>query len=152
MTTMESHPVELRNVPVGLWHDSRRWFEELMREFAVVAASSPEADVPRKLLDFVDEVQARFSRFSESSNLMLEEAHAEGRPHVDLSLQLPLEAGPIAAELLDHIFRADVFCREGQLLTIEMSQPVRQFLEWYLGEVNRQLGGAEATPWDGSET
>jgi len=152
MTTVELHRVELRNVPVGLWHESRRWFEELLREFAVIATSSRDAQVPRLLLDFVDDVRARFSRFSESSNLTLEEAHADGRPHVDISLRLPAEAGHIALELYDHVLRADEFCREGHLLTIEMSESVRRFLEWYLGEIARQLGGAEPTPWGVSET
>jgi hypothetical protein len=149
MTEVELHPVELRNLPVGLWHESRRWFEELMREFAVIAASSPDVEVPRRLLDFVQDVRTRFSRFSESSNLTLEEAHTDGRAHIDLSLQLPAQAGPIALELFDQVLRADRFCRKGQLLTVEMTDPMRRFLEWYLGEVERQLSGAEPTAWGG---
>jgi hypothetical protein len=151
-TEVELRQIELRNLPVGLWHESRRWFEELMREFAVIAASSPDVQVPRRLLNFVEDVRSRFSRFSESSNLILEEAHADGRAHLDLSLQLPTQAGPIALELFDHVLRADRFCRKGQLLTMEMSDPVRRFLEWYLGEVASQLAGDEPTAWDPSET
>lgn len=151
MTTVELLRVELRNVPVQLWDESRRWFEELLREFAVVATSSPETQVPRQLLDFVDDVRSRFSRFSESTNLTLEEAHAEGRSHIDLTLQLPAEAGPIALELHEHVLRADEFCRDGQLLTIELSESARVYVAWYLGEVARQLQGGEPIPWSGSE-
>ena len=151
MTTVELHPVHLRNVPVGLWHQSRRWFEELLREFAVVSTSSPDTQVPRQLLDFVDDARSRFSRFSESTNLTLEEAHAQGRSNIDLSLQVPAGAGPIALELYEHVLRADEFCRRGQLLTIQLSESVRAFVEWYLGEVARQLEGGEPVPWNGSE-
>ncbi|HVR33766.1 MAG TPA: hypothetical protein VMS74_13790 [Acidimicrobiia bacterium] len=151
MTTVELLPVELRKVPVALWNESRRWFEELLREFAVVATSSPETHVPRQLLDFVEDVRSRFSRFSESTNMTLEEAHADGRSHIDLSLRLPAEAGPIALELYEHVLRADEFCRAGQLLTIELSERVRVYVEWYLGEVASQLQGGEPVPWSGSE-
>jgi hypothetical protein len=152
MNTVELFPVELRNAPVGVWHESRRWFDELLREFAVIATTSPDAEVPRQLLEFVDDVQSRFSRFSEPTNLTLEQAHADGQPHVDLSLELPVEAGAVATELHEHILRANAFCRDGHLLTGEMSEQVMRFLEWYLGEVERQLAGSEPTPWRDSET
>lgn len=151
MTTAELHRVEMRNVPVGLWHESRRWFDELLRELTVVATSSPELNVPRQLLDFVHDARSRFSQFSESTNLILEEAHADGRSHIDLSLELPVEAGPVALELYEHVLRADEFCRAGQLLTVELSGHVRAFIDWYLGEVARQLQGGEPVPWRGSE-
>lgn len=139
--------VEMRDVPVELWHDSRRWFEELLREFAVVATSSPDAHVPRQLVDFVEEVRGRFSQFSESANLELEQAYAEGRRRISISLRLPAEAGPIARDLYELILRADEVCREGHLLTMGLSEPMNRFLEWYLSEVDRQLQGAEPTPW-----
>ncbi|MEX1043180.1 MAG: hypothetical protein WD532_07970 [Acidimicrobiia bacterium] len=145
-------PVEMRDVPVTLWHDTRRWFEELVREFAVVATSSPDAQVPRRLLEFVDEVRGRFSRFSESANIELEEAYAEGRQRASVNLHLPAEAGPIARELYDLILRADEVCREGHLLTMALSEPMNRFLEWYLSEVDRQLQGAEPTPWQLSDS
>jgi hypothetical protein len=152
MNTVELLPVELRNAPVELWHESRRWFEELLREFAVISTSSPEADVPRQLLAFVDDVQTRFAEFRESANLTLEDAHAAGRGHVDLNLKLPSEAGGVAMGLYEHLLRADEVCREGHLLTIEMSESVKRFLGWYLGEIASQLEGSEPTPWDPSET
>lgn len=152
MNPVELLPVQLWNVPVELWSASRRWFDELLREFAVIATSSPDADVPRQLLDFVDDVQKRFSRFSESTNLELENANNAGLEYVDLRLELPAEAGPVALDLYDHLLRADKFCREGHFLTIEASESVKRFLKWYLSEVTHQLGGAEPTPWDVSET
>lgn len=152
MNTDQLRLVELRNVPVALWHESRRWFDELLREFAVVTTSSPELEVPRQLLEFVDEVRGRFSRFSETTNLTLEAAHADGRPHVDVRLELPTAAGPVARQLYDHVLRADQVCREGHLLATEMSEPAMRFIEWYLGEVERQLTGSAPTSWAESET
>ncbi len=152
MNTVELLPVELRNVPVETWHESRLWFEELLREFAVIAASSPDAEVPRQLVEFVEEARSRFARFSEPTNLTLEEAHAAGEKHIDLKLELPVEARGVALDLYEHLLRADEVCREGHLLTIEMSESVKRYVEWYLGEVERQLAGAEPTPWGASET
>lgn len=152
MNTVELLPVKLRNVPVETWHESRRWFEELLREFAVIANSSPDAHVPRQLVEFVDDAQARFSRFNESTSQTLEDAHAAGQEYVDLNLELPAEAGGVALDLYEHLLRADEVCREGHLLTVEMSESVKRYVEWYLGEVERQLTGAEPTPWDASET
>ncbi len=152
MNTVELLPVELRKVPVQTWHESRRWFEELLREFAVIANSTPDALVPRQLVEFVDDAQTRFARFSESTNLTLEEAHAAGQEYVDLRLELPAEASGVALDLYDHLLRADEVCREGHLLTIEMSESVKRYVEWYLGEVERQLSGADPTPWDASES
>ncbi len=146
MTEGELKSVSVRRLPLPLWNESRRWFEELLREFAVIA-SEVEDTTPRDLLAFVDQTTERFGRFSEASNLALETAHAAGDAELDLELRLPAGAGPAAGELRMLIARAREFCRRGDLLTMEPEPEVLQFVEWYLAEVESQLGGAPPVPW-----
>jgi hypothetical protein len=152
MTTVQLHPVDLRNLPVRLWHESRLWFDELLREFTVIDSAAGGGNVPWALIRFVEDVTARFLGFNDSSNLELEAAHVEGRSHIDLRLNLPDEAAQLAMELWNHIIRADEFCREGDLLIVHLSERVRTFLHWYLFEVKRQLEGGEPIPWSGSDS
>ncbi len=147
----ELHAVELRNAPVRLWHESRLWFDELLREFAVIDSGGADSDVPRSLLTFVEDVRARFSGFNETTNAELEAAQAAGRSHIDLRLTLPREAGEAAVELWNQILRAQEFCADGQLLVMPLSDRIRDFIRWYLFEVDRQLAGREPTPWKASD-
>lgn len=148
MTTVRLHPVELRNIPVDAWYDSNRWMEELLREFTVIASSDSGAGVPRALLAFVEETTARFAHLNADPNLALEAAHAEGRSHIDLTLQLPEEAGVAALELWEHILRAAEFCRDGDLLINPPTERMWAFLRWYLHQVADQLAGGIPAPWE----
>ncbi|HSJ28809.1 MAG TPA: hypothetical protein VLB67_11405 [Acidimicrobiia bacterium] len=148
MTTTRLHPVALRNIPVDAWNDSRRWMEELLREFTVIASSDSGAGVPRALLAFVEETTARFSHLNQDTNLELEAAQAAGRSHIDLTLQLPEEARTAALELWNHILRAAEFCREGDLLITAPTERMWAFLRWYLHQVADQLAGGGPAPWD----
>lgn len=146
MTEAQLQPISLRRLPLPLWHESRRWFEELLREFAVIA-SEVEDTTPRDLLAFVDQTTERFGQFSEASNLALESAHAAGDAELDLELRLPAGAAPVAGELRLLIERAREFCRRGDLLTMEPAPEVFEFVEWYLAELENQLAGAKPRPW-----
>ena len=41
-----------------------------------------------------------------------------------------------------------MYCRSGDLLTLETPADVRAFQRWYLDEMAHQLDGAPPTPWD----
>jgi hypothetical protein len=44
---------------------------------------------------------------------------------------------------------ADDFCRREQMLTLERTEVMRTFAEWYLDEFRRQVNGEPPRPWDG---
>ncbi|HEX2155345.1 MAG TPA: hypothetical protein VHL52_15375 [Acidimicrobiia bacterium] len=142
------HRVHLRAIPVSVWHETRLWFEGLMREFDIIAAES-QASTPRELLDFVVAASEKFERFSNDPNAILEEAWQQGRPNLDLDLELPPEAAQAARDMWSHIVAADEFCRDGNLLTMAIKDEPRRFVEWYLGEVADQIEGAQPRPWTG---
>lgn len=141
------HPVELRNLPVALWKESRLWFDELVREFTVIASTDEDSGVPAGLVAFIEEVQAQFAAFTEASNEELEAAFDQGRAHVDVTLRLPMAALPAAIEMGQQIERAIRYCQEGHLLIMDPTDRVKAFIHWYLTEVERQLDGEEAHPW-----
>lgn len=146
MTTADLFGVSVRRLPLELWNRSRRWFEELLREFAVIASEADDT-IPRDLLAFVDATRERFGQFSEVSNAALETAYAADKAEIDLEMNLPKEAAAAALELRDLIGRTRQFCRRGELLTLEPEPEVFRFIDWYLDEVVAQIEGNPPTPW-----
>lgn len=138
--------VHFDDVPVELWYRSRQWFEALIREFDIIEAET-EARAPRALLDFVASATEEVARLSEASNTRLHRAYDAGQSQIELSIDLPASAGPLADELLDHIRAAIDFCRTGDLLTRVPEPEVMAFIEWYMGEIPRQLDGEPPRSW-----
>lgn len=146
MSAAELVRVSIRKLPLDLWHRSRRWTEELLREFQVIA-SEVDDSTPRELLTFVEEITERFGRFSEGTDTLLETAHAANQKTADLEIDLPPAAGAATAEMKTLIARAAAFARTGSLLTLAPDPEILEFIDWYLDEVTDQLGGAEPVPW-----
>ena len=146
MSAAELVRVSIQKLPVDLWHRSRRWTEELLREFQVIA-SEVDDSTPRDLLTFVEETTERFGRFSEGTDTLLETAHAANQETLDLKLDLPPAAAEASAEMRTLIARAAAFAREGSLLTLAPDPKILEFIDWYLDEVTAQLRGAEPVPW-----
>lgn len=140
--------IELRRVPVGLWHRARLWFEGLQREFDILAADTDDT-TPRDLLEFVAETRERFSGFSRAPNAALEQALRRDERWADIELELPSEAAAAARQLWSHLERAEDYCRRGEMLSLTMEDEVRRFVRWYLEEVAAQIEGSSAQPWAG---
>lgn len=136
----------LQGVPVGLWHRSRQWFEGLLREFTIIAAGADD-QTPQALLDFVADADDRFAVFSTASNREVHRAYDAGEDQLDVEIDLPSEAGPVAAELLTHLHEANRFCARGDLLTLVADTDVLAFIQWYLTEISRQLAGGAPEAW-----
>lgn len=151
--------VHLLELPVPLAARSRQWFEELLREFALVAAGATDGHdghhghdgphVPGRLLQMVQLLTARFSAVSDAPRERLEAAIDRGdRVIPDHVMELPLEAAPATRALGDMLDEADRYCREGQhLLTLATTDDVLAYRHWYLGQIVDQLAGASPTPW-----
>jgi hypothetical protein len=138
--------IDLRGIPVDLWRRSRDWFRGLVREFEIISSGVDDDSVPAALLQFIQEAQERFAQFGDS-DARLDQALDAGQESVDQSLHLPDVAAQASLELWDLILRAEEFCRSGDMLTMVPPADVRDFVEWYLGEVARQVEGAEPRSW-----
>lgn len=136
--------VVLRGLPLRLAAASSQWFDELIRELEIIA-SDDEAAPPHSFLQLVSEVHEM--RTSTRGRDLIEEAIDAGRTSTDLELDVPPQAGSIALDLWDRYLEVDAYCRDGGLLTVSASPEVRAFVDWYLHEIARQMGGHPPEPW-----
>jgi hypothetical protein len=145
--------VHLLDLPVPLAARSRQWFEELMREFALIQAGAADDHesraVPAQLMAMVDRLTAQFSGVNDEPRDRLEAAIDRGDPVIaDHAMDLPVEAEPAIRALAAMLDAADDYCRQGQhLLTLATADDLLTYRRWYLGQIADQLTGAAATPW-----
>jgi hypothetical protein len=149
--------VHLLELPVPLAAKTQQHFEELMREFTLVAASAhgghPDHHVPVRLMQLVDALTQQFAGVTSDAEQRLAEAIDRGQTVIaDHQLDIPAAAGPASQALGDLIDEADDYCRGGEhLLTLASPPDCVAYRRWYLGEVIGQLAGAEPIPWPQSE-
>lgn len=141
--------VHLLRIPIRLYARAEERQADLVREFALIAATQPEerVRVPRRLLALIDRVQARYGGYGNALRASLQEARKSGVEAIDVSLTVPVAVADAAAELLAQLEEADEFCRSGALLTLAAPDDLVRFRRWYLGEFVAQTAGAPPTPW-----
>lgn len=142
--------VRLLGYPVVVGLRSSQHYEEVFREFALLAASTAtEADsVPARLLALVDALGRRYPR-QERHEAERDEAFRRGERQRDFTISVPRSAADASEALGAMLDEADDYCRAGMLLTLAAPDDVVAFRRWYLHEVTRQIHGAEPTPWPG---
>ena len=151
MTTDEpTYTVRLMGVPVRVLEAGRRHHEELMHEFSLLAVQEDIADdVPKRMLDLIETLGRRYAATSEQSNAQVDAALARGDATVDVTYDVAahvVEAADFLAALMEE---ADEFCAREQMLTLQRSQVVKDFADWYLEEFRRQIACEAPRPWDG---
>ncbi len=154
--------IRVVGVPTAVYLRASEHGDELMREFAYIAAGAAdravgsaadgadaeaEAEVPARLTGLVEELRARFSGFTLGPTSELAAAASRGDETVDVTYVVPPSVGPGAAELGRLLDEADEFCRAGDLLTLASPPEAVAFRRWFLGEFVRQAGGLPPTPW-----
>jgi hypothetical protein len=151
--TSELVEVHLLALPVQLAARSQQHFEELMREFVLVAAGHEqghsEHEVPGRLMDLVQTLVQQYGAVAGPAEERLADAIDRGDQVIDDHvLEVPATAGPAARALGDLIEEADEYCRRGHhLLTLATPADCVAYRRWYLGQVITQLQGADPTPW-----
>ncbi len=144
--------VRIIGFPLDVWRRAQQHHEELMREFALLSIQQTQPgsshDVPRRLLDLIDAVQARYAGVSEAPNAERDAAIARGEKTVDLTFQVPPEVKQACLDLDAMLDEADEYCRAGEsLLTLASPPEAVAFRRWYLGEFVRQIDGEPPMPW-----
>jgi hypothetical protein len=157
LSDVELGQVHLLQLPVALAGKSQQHFEELMREFTLIAtggsSGDPEHQVPKRLMNLIDTLVHQFGGLNNAAEERLNQAIERGEHIIDDHvLDIPVEAGPASQLLNDMIDEADEYCRRGQhLLTLESPADCVAYRRWYLGEVIGQLAGGDPVPWPDSE-
>lgn len=145
--------VHLRGLPVPIAARARQHFEELLREFTLIAASREshdgDVDVPGRLMGLVDVLTSQFSGVTDEPGQRLADAIDHGAEVIDDHvMHLPLAAGPGSKALGELLEEADAFCRDGKdLLTLATPHDCVVYRRWYLSQVTDQLEGAPPVPW-----
>lgn len=142
--------VSLRRYPLRLGVRASQHYEEVFREFALLAASRQHDDesVPVRLLALIDALGRRYAR----QHALEEERDAalrRGELERDFTIQVPASAAEASLVLGAMLDETDEFCRDGTLLTLAAPDEVVAFRRWYLEQVVDQVAGRPAQPWAG---
>jgi hypothetical protein len=142
---------------VPLAAKSQQHFEELMREFTLVAATGhsdrPDHHVPARLMRLVDSLVEQFGATTGDAEQRLADAIERRDPVIeDHVIDLPPEAADASQALGELIDEADEYCRRGEhLLTLASPPDCIAYRNWYLGQVIGQLRGAPPVAWPDSD-
>jgi anti-sigma regulatory factor (Ser/Thr protein kinase) len=141
--------ITLVDLPVRLFMHYRERFFDLQREMQLIAIDARQgSQLAQRLLDTVDKVRD-FHLESTGITSQVEAAIDAGKDRTDVSAEVPRGLGPMFLELRHLLVKANEFCREEQLLTIEAGPQEQALRSWYLGELAAQVDGAAPIAWPG---
>lgn len=141
--------VHLLGVPVDTWMRASAHQESLQREFEILVSREPDHQIPRALIELIEDLRGRFHRQRDQSLGPLLAAAETGEPFADVTMELPHEAAASLRELNAMLDAADEFCREGGRLLTQVTPPdLLGFRHWFLGEVLSQLEGNDPRRWE----
>ena len=144
-------PIAILGVPVRLYVATQQHNDELLKEFAFIAAGGePPEGAPGRLVTLAQMVRETFAAPAAESRAQVEAAVARGDEFVDLVLAVPPAAAPFAEQLYEHLEEAEQYSESGKLLTLVSTPEVRRFRAWFLEQCLTQLKGGGPTPWDDS--
>jgi anti-sigma regulatory factor (Ser/Thr protein kinase) len=141
--------VTLVDLPVLLFIHYRERFFDLQREMTLIALDARQgSQLAQRLVDSVERVQD-FHLEATSVNAQLTVASEAGVDRADISLDVPRELAPVFVELRQLLVKANEFCREERLLTLEAGPQEQALRAWYLSELAAQIDGAVPIAWPG---
>jgi hypothetical protein len=142
--------VRLLRYPLRLGQRATEHYDEVFREFALLAADRPgdHDDVPARLLTLVDALGRRYTPQEEHQEQRAA-ALVQGELKHDFVITVPASAAEASRSLGAMLDEADDFCRDGTLLTLGAPDDVAAFRRWYLQQVIEQVAGRLAQPWPG---
>jgi hypothetical protein len=143
--------VTLINIPVALADRTRKNYEAMQREFALIHYSDDETreSLPVRLQQVVERTHNEMASSEIPDQGEIRAAVAAGAQQVTMELKIRRSASAALAELQALLGEADDFAREGELITVALSPECRAFREWFLGECVRQVAGEPPRAWTG---
>jgi hypothetical protein len=153
VTPDELVPVHLLDLPVPIAAATEEHFNELHREFVLIASSTlDDHHVPAGCSRSVTTVTADYAGLDDEPSRHLEQAIADGKTSLaDHVLRLPPSAGGAAQALSDILDEAEEFCRDGHhLLTLAAPPDVVAYRHWYVEQIQLQVCGEGPCPGRGA--
>ena len=142
--------VHLLQLPVDVWARTQEHSDELLREFALIAADPESAGaVPARLTRLVEQLNQIYGGVAtEQENQLFAAAEAGVDVIDDLAYSLPAAVADACVSLSELLDEADAFCLAGKhLLTLATPPELVRFRRWYLEQFASQLTGADPVPW-----
>ena len=142
--------VHLLQVPVDEWARTQEHTDELLREFALIAADPESAGaVPARLTRLVEQLNQTYGGVGGEQEARLFAAAEAGEQVLeDLAFSVPAAAAEACIVLSTLLDEADAFCLAGEhLLTLATPSELVRFRRWYLDQFVTQLGGAAPVAW-----
>lgn len=160
-----AHPqpstVLLLGYPTELGRRQDEHFEDVLREFQLMAVAAAHRDpaapppshpVPPALTALVEHLFTQYATELDEPTRVRQEALEAGLATVDVSYPVLPETREITLAWRRMMDAVDVFCRAGDLLSLETPPDLLALREWVLTEFLAQLDGADPTPWTGPLT
>lgn len=142
--------VRIVDMPLDVYAEASEHSDELMREFTLIRERDPDDGraVPRRLLELVDQLSARYGAFTAGQEAELRGAVERADATITLHYRVPASVGPACVDLDRLLDEADDFCRDGQEL-LTLATPARSvaFRKWFLEEFVRQVDGGAPRTW-----
>jgi hypothetical protein len=145
--------IRVMGMPIAVQARAQEHADELTRELTLIGAQLRQEgntrDLPALLVTLIEQLNARYSRFTTEQEQLVAEATARGDDTIDLTYQLPASAAAHAQELGALLDQADAYCRTGRhLLTLATPDDLVAFRRWYLSQFIDQVAGQPPVPWD----
>jgi hypothetical protein len=143
--------VHLLGLPVRLLIASQEHHDTLLREFRLMALAPdrPAHPVTAGLAALVDELGVRHASSRARRDREIQAAFDAGLLQIDQVFPAPAAAAEKMTHLVAMLDEADRYCDDNLLLTLARPQLVRDFSDWYLGQILTQIGGGPPVPWTG---
>jgi anti-sigma regulatory factor (Ser/Thr protein kinase) len=140
--------VRLLNLPVRVFADFRRRYEELTRELRLLAlAHGTDYPVSHEFAQLAIEVEQERRQALGTDGL--DKAIAAGLDRVDLDYWVPRSAPATMGRLLELLEKANEFCRQERMLAVAATPQQLELQRWYLNEFVRQGAGEAPRAWTG---
>jgi hypothetical protein len=146
----ELFDVHLLQVPVDVWARTQEHTDELLREFALIAAGPESAGaVPARLTALLEQLNQIYGGVGSDQESQLFAAAEAGEQVIeDLAFSVPAAAAQAADVLGGLLDEADAFCLAGEhLLTLATPPELVRFRQWYLEQFVVQIGGVAPVAW-----
>ena len=139
--------VRILKMPLQLTAEAREHSDGLNREFALIATGLGSDSVPARLQQLSEQLESRYSMFTEDQQRELDEAIARGDDSMDITYTLPKSVADACYMLNDMLEEADAFCQTGDLLTLATPPEYVRLRRWFLAEFIRQAHSGDPVAW-----
>jgi anti-sigma B factor antagonist len=138
--------VRVIGMPMALYRKTAEHHDGVRRELSLMQWS--DSDPPARLFTLNDELEQRFSDFTERPLQEIQDALDAGVDTLDLEYDLPADAADGSARLGEILDEVDSFCSAGEhLITLATPLDALEFRRWFLGEFIDQIAGRDPVPW-----